>query len=56
MRATVALLVLIFLGACAPDPRLAQDPTPAYTCPQGWHWEPADYAQHGKWRPGHCEY
>jgi len=23
-------------------------------CGQGWHWIPAGYARHGKWRAGHC--
>lgn len=23
-------------------------------CGHGWHWVPAGYAKHGKWRDGHC--
>ena len=23
-------------------------------CGRGWHWVPAGYAKHGKWRDGHC--
>jgi hypothetical protein len=23
-------------------------------CGQGWHYVPAGYARHGKWRDGHC--
>jgi hypothetical protein len=23
-------------------------------CGHGWHWVPAGYATHGKWRDAHC--
>lgn len=23
-------------------------------CGRGWHWVPAGYAKHAKWREGHC--
>jgi hypothetical protein len=26
----------------------------AHKCPQGQHWVPAGYAQHAKYRAGHC--
>ncbi len=58
MRAMILVLglaVTASLSACAPEPPVAQDAA-AYACPQGWHWQPADYAKHAKWRPGHCEY
>jgi hypothetical protein len=37
--------------AVAPAANIA----PAGTrCGHGWHWVPAGYAKHGKWRDGHC--
>jgi hypothetical protein len=34
---------------------LAREMVPvANGCPHGWHWVPAGYAVHGKWRPAPC--
>jgi hypothetical protein len=32
----------------------AQNLLPVVRCPNGWHWVPAGYAKHAKWRPSHC--
>jgi hypothetical protein len=59
MRAALlalGLAVTMSLADCAPEPPLAANEAPAYACPEGWHWVPADYAKHAKWRPAHCAY
>jgi len=36
------------------DRAFAQDSQTPASCPPGWWWTPAGYAEHGKYRPAHC--
>lgn len=54
-------IVLAGVASAAPAPRSsgAMPPTPNLVrvdarCGHGWHYVPAGYARHGKWRDAHC--
>jgi hypothetical protein len=51
----VTVLAIPLSAGAVPAQADRQAATPAaFTCPPGYYWEPAGYAQHGKFRLAHC--
>jgi hypothetical protein len=52
--ATVPLAANAASSPAVNQPIAQQSAQTEESCPPGSWWTPAGYAEHGKWRPGHC--